>query len=102
MRHSTSYLTEKVESWIALLVEDGGSGVGPIKDVDVKNILVLHNEGRSPLINGVEGANISNVKFDNVYLMEGKGSAAASLQDIGFGEMTYANNITFAANKESE
>ena len=98
MRHTTSYLTEKVGSWIALLVEDGGSGAGPITDVDVKNILVLHNEGNSPLINGVEGAPVSNVRFDNVYMMEGKGSEAASLQDIGFGDMTYTNNVTFAAN----
>jgi len=101
MRHATSYMNEKVESWIALLVEDGGAGVGPITDVDIKNILVLHNEGSSPLINGVEGAPVSNVRFDNVYLMEGKGSAAASLQVLGFGDMMFANNITFAANKES-
>jgi len=100
MRYTTSYLKEQVGSWIALLVEDGGSGVGPITDVDIKNILVLHNEGNHPLINGVEGANVSDVRFDNVYLMEGKGSAAASLHDIGFGEMTFASNITFAANKE--
>jgi len=102
MRHTTSYLTEEIGSWIALLVEDGGSGVGPITDVDVKNILVLHNEGISPLINGVEGAPVSNVRFDNVYLMEGKGSEAASLHDIGFGEMVYAHNITFPANEAEE
>ena len=97
MSSTTSYLNGMVSSWIALFVEDGGSGVGPIQNVDVKNVLVLHNGGSAPLISGVEGANVSNVKFDNIYLMEGKGSEALSLKDIGIGQMQYADHITFVA-----
>jgi len=97
MSYTTSYLGGMVGSWIALFVEDGKAGVGPIKDVLVKNILVLHQGGSEPLIQGVQGANVTNVTFDNIFLMKGPGSAT-KITDLGLGEMKFAVNVTLAKN----
>lgn len=96
MSYANTYLGGLLGSWIALLIEDGGAGVGPINNVDVKNILVLHKGESQPIISGVEGANVTDVRFDNVYLMKGKGSDAATLKDLGLDNLVYATDVTLA------
>jgi len=93
MSYTTSHLSGMVGSWLALFVEDGKAGVGPINNVPVKNILVLHNGGSDPLVQGVPGGEVSNVTFDNIFLMKGSGSAT-KLKDLGLGDMKYAENVT--------
>ncbi|KAG6918753.1 hypothetical protein DXG01_011944 [Tephrocybe rancida] len=65
---TTSYLGGMVGSWLALFVEDGKAGVGPITGVHVKNVLVVGEGGSTPLIRGTPTANVSNVELRNIWL----------------------------------
>ncbi|KAF5382767.1 hypothetical protein D9615_002936 [Tricholomella constricta] len=90
---TTSHLGGIVGSWLALFVEDGKVGVGPISDVHVKNVLVMGTSGTAPLIRGVTGANVSNVEFQNIWLPQAT-QPAASLEDLGLKELKFATNVT--------
>ncbi|KAG6890807.1 hypothetical protein C0995_003240 [Termitomyces sp. Mi166 len=88
--YTASHLKGMVGSWIALFVEDGKFGVGPITNVRVKNVLVGAQGGSQPLISGVNGADVSNVEFRNVWLPEAT-HPASSLQDLGLENLHFAN-----------
>lgn len=90
--YTTSYLSGMVGSWLAIFVEDGRAGVGPISDVHVNNVLVLSTGGSKPLISGVAGGSVSNVTFRNIYLK--KTGSAASLTDLELENLNFAENIT--------
>ncbi|KAF8073793.1 pectin lyase fold/virulence factor [Lyophyllum atratum] len=90
---TTSYLNGMVGSWLALFVEDGKAGVGPISDIHVKNVLVLGEGGSAPLIHGVAGAVVSDVELRNIWLPHAT-HPAASLHDFALGEMKFTTNIS--------
>ncbi|KAG6841978.1 hypothetical protein C0991_004469 [Blastosporella zonata] len=91
--YTTSYLGGMVGAWVALFIEDGGVGVGPITDVLVKNALILSSGGSHPLIRGTAGANVSNVVLQNVWLPDAT-QPAHSLKDFDLHHMKFINNIT--------
>ncbi|KAG6830396.1 hypothetical protein H0H87_008283 [Tephrocybe sp. NHM501043] len=91
--YTTSILGGMVGAWIALFIEDGKAGVGPITDILVKNALVMRSGGSRPLIRGVEGAEVSNVQLRNVWLPKGE-HPAGSLEDLGLNNLKFTHNIT--------
>ncbi|GLB38432.1 putative glycosyl hydrolases family 28 [Lyophyllum shimeji] len=91
--YTTSHLSGMVGSWLALFVEDGKAGVGPISNVHVNNVMVLGDGGSTPLVSGLPGANVSNVEFRNIWLPQAT-HPAASLQDLGAEEMKFTTNVT--------
>ncbi|KAG5648310.1 hypothetical protein DXG03_004882 [Asterophora parasitica] len=94
---TTSYLSGMVGSWLALFVEDGKAGVGPINDVNIKNVMVMGNGGSAPLIRGVPGANVSNVQFQGIWLPDAT-QPAASLEELGLELEDPDSLIKFATN----
>jgi len=90
---TTSYLQGMVGSWLALFVEDGKFGVGPISNVHIKSVWVGGVGGSTPLIGGVPGAGVSNVDFQNIHL-PGAAQPAESLAALGLQNLSFASNIT--------
>ncbi|RDB17876.1 hypothetical protein Hypma_000861 [Hypsizygus marmoreus] len=95
--YTTSHLSGMVGSWLALFIEDGKAGVGPINDVHIKNVLVMVGGGSEPLISGVAGANVTNVTFTNIWVPKDattNPTPAASLEDLGLKNLRFTANIT--------
>jgi len=91
--YTTSNLGGMVGSWLAIFIEDGRAGVGPITDVSVKNVMVLGEGGSVPLIGGVSGAIVSNVELQNIWLPHTT-SPASSLTDLGVENLKFTTNVT--------
>ncbi|KAG6814263.1 hypothetical protein H0H92_015378 [Tricholoma furcatifolium] len=90
---SVSYLDGQVGSWLAIFIENGKHGVGPITDVLVKNVLVGGQGDTRPLIRGVDGANVSNVAIQNIWIPKA-GHFATSLKELGFKHLEFTSNVT--------
>ena len=69
-------------AWMTIFVEDQGKGVGPIKDVWVKNIRARYQGARKGLVQGSDSSSIvSGVTFTNI-LMGPDGKRAGSLDEM--------------------
>ncbi|KAG6877468.1 hypothetical protein C0993_007085 [Termitomyces sp. T159_Od127] len=78
--------------WIALFIENGKEGVGPITNVHVKSVLIGAEGGSQPLVSGVDGANVSNVEFGDLWLLKAT-NPASFLQDLDLENSDFASNI---------
>nr|WP_145164402.1 discoidin domain-containing protein [Paenibacillus terrae] len=75
---------EDNSAWMTMFTVNGGSlGVGPISGVTVKNITVRDAGESFAKINGQDGAMISGLLFENVY-MPGSSMPATTLQEMNF------------------
>ncbi|MGO4344198.1 S-layer homology domain-containing protein [Paenibacillus sp. MCAF9] len=85
---------EDNSAWMTMFTVNGGNaGVGPITGVTVKNIIVRDiGEGFSKL-KGMEGAKITNITFENVY-MPGKSEPAKNLHEMNFLSKEHYSGVT--------
>ncbi|MDQ1914368.1 S-layer homology domain-containing protein [Paenibacillus sp. GD4] len=85
---------EDNSAWMTMFtVNNGGNGVGPITGVTVKNITV-RDAGESIIkMKGMEGALITGVTFENVY-MPGKSVPATNLYEMNFMDRAYHGPVT--------
>lgn len=77
------------------IVNGNELGIGPISNVRVKNIKVYDNgKGRgSAKIQGVQGATITDVIFQNIY-MPGSHKAAENLTEMNFLIQEFNSQVT--------
>ncbi|MBD0381893.1 glycosyl hydrolase family 28 protein [Paenibacillus sedimenti] len=79
-----SYMNDDNSAWMTMFIVNGNQlGVGPITDVRVRNVKVYDKGKGSAKIQGVQGALITNVQFQNIY-MPGNGKAAANTTEMNF------------------
>ncbi|RXZ82929.1 hypothetical protein EBB07_08425 [Paenibacillaceae bacterium] len=85
---------EDNSAWMTLFtVEHGGNGVGPVNDVTVKDITVRDAGESFAKIKGQEGAEITNVTFENIY-MPGSEEPATTLHEMNFLSREFYSGIT--------
>jgi len=85
---------EDNSAWMTMFTVNGGNlGVGPINGVTVKDITVRDAGESFAKINGQDGAMITGLLFENVY-MPGSSTPAATLQEMNFLSKDYFSNVT--------
>jgi hypothetical protein len=89
-----SYMNDDNSAWMTMFIVNGSKlGIGPITDVKVNNIKV-HDKGKgSAKIQGVQGVQITDVTFQNVY-MPGEKKAAINLLDMNFLIREFCSGVT--------
>ncbi|WP_251037442.1 glycosyl hydrolase family 28 protein [Paenibacillus albidus] len=81
-------------AWMTMFtVNSGGNGVGPVTGVTVKNITVRDAGESFAKIKGLEGAEITDLTFENVY-MPGSSVPATTLQEMNFTDRAYYSGVT--------
>jgi polygalacturonase len=81
-------------AWMTLFtVNASGNGVGPITGVTVKNITVRDAGESFAKLKGQEGAMITGVTFENVY-MPGSTKPASTLHEMNFLDKEYYSGVT--------
>ncbi|MNO13971.1 Exo-poly-alpha-D-galacturonosidase precursor [compost metagenome] len=81
-------------AWMTLFtVNSSGNGVGPVTGVTVKNITVRDIGESFAKIKGQEGALITGLTFENVY-MPGSAAPATTLQEMNFTDRAYYGGVT--------
>ncbi|PVI00788.1 glycoside hydrolase family 28 protein [Periconia macrospinosa] len=80
-------------TWLALFVQDVKKGVGPVKDILVKNIKARALGKYQGKIAGVdENSYVDGVTLSNVYMLENK-TAAKSLDEMNIGWKQFSKNV---------
>ncbi|AIQ69305.1 hypothetical protein PGRAT_17985 [Paenibacillus graminis] len=74
-------------------MNSSGNGAGPVTGVTVKNITVRDIGESYAKIEGQEGALITNLTFENVY-MPGSTTPATTLQEMNFTDRAYYGGVT--------
>jgi len=88
------------EGWFKAVIEDGGSGVGPISNVTVKNIDVRHKGSASSLKGYSAQAMISGVTFDNIRTL-GNPDPVTSLAELNVTNTGYYQNVTILPDRSA-
>ncbi|MEC0147750.1 glycosyl hydrolase family 28 protein [Paenibacillus alginolyticus] len=91
-----TYMNDDNSAWMTMFIVNGNElGIGPISNVRVKNIKVYDNgKGRgSAKIQGVQGATITDVIFQNIY-MPGSHKAAENLTEMNFLIQEFNSQVT--------
>ncbi|MFX3635867.1 MAG: discoidin domain-containing protein [Candidatus Pristimantibacillus sp.] len=84
---------EDNSAWMTMFtIDNGGNGVGPITNVTVKNIIVRDAGESFGKIKGKEGAEITNLIFENVY-MPGSAEPATTLHEMNFLSREYYSGV---------
>ncbi|MFD0714555.1 S-layer homology domain-containing protein [Paenibacillus sp. GCM10027626] len=85
---------EDNSAWMTMFtVESGNNGVGPITGVKVKNITVRDAGESFAKIKGMEGAEITDITFENVY-MPGSTEPATTLNEMNFHLLENYSGVT--------
>lgn len=93
---------EDNSAWMTLFTVNGGNhGVGPIQGVTVKNITVRDAGESFAKIKGVEGAMITDLLFENVY-MPGSSTPARTLNEMNFLNKEYYSGVTIKPVQNNE
>jgi polygalacturonase len=90
-----------IATWLALHIKDNGNnrGVGPIKDVTVKNIRARVKGTREGLIQGwSDKFKVSGVTFSNVFMGDSK-TPATTLKEMNMVNTSFSEGIKFANTK---
>ncbi|GGF91945.1 hypothetical protein GCM10010912_41170 [Paenibacillus albidus] len=81
-------------AWMTMFtVNSSGNGAGPVTGVTVKNITVRDAGESFAKIKGLEGAEITDLTFENVY-MPGSSMPATTLQEMNFTDRAYYSGVT--------
>ncbi|MDD9267226.1 S-layer homology domain-containing protein [Paenibacillus sp. GCM10023248] len=93
---------EDNSAWMTLFTVNGGDiGVGPIDGVTVRNITVRDAGESFAKIKGQEGAPITGLTFENVY-MPGSTTPAKTLHEMNFLDREYQSGVTIKPVQETE
>lgn len=85
---------EDNSAWMTMFtVDNGGNGVGPVNGVTVKNITVRDVGDSFSKLKGMEGAEYTDLTFENVY-MPGKTVPAQTLAEMNFLDKEYYSGVT--------
>lgn len=85
---------EDNSAWMTMFTVNGSNnGVGPVKDVRVKDITVRDAGESFAKIKGVEGAEITDLMFENVY-MPGASLPATTLHEMNFLSKEHYGDVT--------
>ncbi|MEC0309071.1 discoidin domain-containing protein [Paenibacillus lautus] len=85
---------EDNSAWMTLFTVNGSNnGVGPVRDVKVKDITVRDAGESFAKIKGVEGAEITDLMFENVY-MPGASVPATTLHEMNFLSKEHYGDVT--------
>lgn len=80
-------------AWLALFVQNVKQGVGPVKDVLVKNIKARAlGKYQGKIAGSDESSYLDGVTLSNVYMLENK-TAAKTLDDMNIGERQFSKNV---------
>jgi hypothetical protein len=80
---------------MAVFVAQGGKGVGPIKDVVVKNIRARKQGGRNGFLQGYDASSmVSGVTFSDVYMWANT-TPATTLEEMNLRNISYLENVKF-------
>lgn len=93
---------EDNSAWMTMFTVNGSNlGVGPVQGVAVKNITVRDIGESFAKIKGMDGAEITNLIFENVYL-PGSGVPAKTLYEMNFLDKEYYSGVTILPIQEPE
>ncbi|MFS0868495.1 discoidin domain-containing protein [Paenibacillus xylanilyticus] len=85
---------EDNSAWMTIFTVDGSNnGVGPIRDIHVKDITVRDAGESFAKIKGMEGADITDLTFENVY-MPGANEPATTLNEMNFLSKEHYSDVT--------
>lgn len=88
------YMNDDNSAWMTLFIVNGnGHGVGPVSDVTVRHVQVYDRGKGSAKLQGVEGAQVTNVTFDHV-MMQGLNTPAASMSDLNIHIHEFYRKVT--------
>lgn len=89
------YTNADNRTWLALMVEDESSGVGPVTGVTISNVKVRDAGTTAARVNGQPGALISGVALSNI-VMPGSTSPATTLAQVKLTNSSNNGSITIA------
>lgn len=89
------------EGWFKAVIEDGGSGVGPVSNIAIKNINVRHKGKASSLKGYSSSAMISNIAFDNIKAL-GNPDPVSSLAELNVTNTGFYQNATFVPDRSAD
>ncbi|MEO2203343.1 discoidin domain-containing protein [Paenibacillus pabuli] len=93
---------EDNSAWMTLFtVNSGNNGVGPISDIMVKDITVRDAGESFAKMKGLEGAKITDVTFENIY-MPGASQPATTLHEMNFLSKEHYEDITIRPVQDEE
>ncbi|MGO4276171.1 glycosyl hydrolase family 28 protein, partial [Paenibacillus sp. TAF58] len=93
---------EDNSAWMTLFtVNNNNNGVGPITGVTVKDITVRDAGESFAKIKGQEGALITGITFENVY-MPGSSKPATTLHEMNFTDRAFYSGVTIKPVQEQE
>lgn len=93
---------EDNSAWMTLFtVNAGNNGVGPINDIKIKDITVRDAGESFSKMKGVEGAPITDVTFENIY-MPGASQPATTLHEMNFLSKEHYDDITIRPVQDEE
>lgn len=80
-------------TWLAVFVDQGGRGLGPIENVYVKNIQTREQGSREGLIQGYDSSNlVTEVTLEDIYMWPSS-TPARTLEEMNLVNTTYSNGI---------
>lgn len=93
---------EDNSAWMTLFtVNAGNNGVGPISDIKIKDITVRDAGESFAKMKGMEGAEITDVTFENIY-MPGASQPATTLLEMNFLSKEHYDDITIRPVQDEE
>lgn len=93
---------EDNSAWMTLFtVNAGNNGVGPISDIKIKDITVRDAGESFAKMKGMEGAKITDVTFENIY-MPGASQPATTLHEMNFLSKEHYDDITIRPVQDEE
>ncbi|MGD0030992.1 discoidin domain-containing protein [Paenibacillus illinoisensis] len=93
---------EDNSAWMTLFtVNAGNNGVGPISDIRIKDITVRDAGESFAKMKGMEGAKITDVTFENIY-MPGASQPATTLHEMNFLSKEHYDDITIRPVQDEE
>ncbi|PAF32555.1 discoidin domain-containing protein [Paenibacillus sp. 7516] len=93
---------EDNSAWMTLFtVNAGNNGVGPISDIKIKDISVRDAGESFAKMKGMEGAKITDVTFENIY-MPGASQPATTLHEMNFLSKEHYDDITIRPVQDEE
>lgn len=89
-------------AWMTMFTVNGSNnGVGPVRDVKVKDITVRDAGESFAKIKGMEGAEITDLMFENVY-MPGSSLPATTLHEMNFLSKEHYGDVTIRPAQNEE
>lgn len=89
-----SHMNDDNSAWMTMFIVNGNQlGIGPITDVKVRNVKVYDKGKGSAKIQGVQGALITDVEFQSIY-MPGSGKAAVNTTEMNFLIQEFNSGVT--------